>query len=1039
MSAQRDPAILLAFVDEARGYLPGIRDGVLRYLADESLTSEIQSAYRLTHTIAGAASMVGLDELSAFARGTENVLEEYALVGGPLPPDRGAEVLAQLDEIEQRLIVIADVAASSLPSPDDAAPAAPSIHDMFDFADAPPSFDDARGEALGEDAGGDEPLSFGNEGLEEGAADEDIDPEMLEIFGLEAEEHLRTISASLVVLDRTPGDRPTLKDIRRSAHTLKGAAAVVGFQSVTKLAHRMEDLLDALYDNEQPATPALTSLLLAATEQLEQLVGGTPPSELAHSLETTYSQFDSVLPVVQAGGTVDAIAGRPIAARHDAPAPTPAEPVEAVTPAAEAQAVVDAVASDADAPTAAEAVEAEERRTAVARIAAAARQDKPDPQSAEADADAEAAEVPASSAASDAAMADAAAAAGARQFVRVPLAKLDSVSKLMGELVISRTALEQRVAQLELQVVELHHSTSRLRRASGQIESEYETTALLRGPVYAAAGAEARFAGSTALTAPTPTGGGHGFDDLEFDRYTEFHRLTREMSEATSDSVAVRTELENLLGDFDSLLNRQRRLANDVQESVMRMRMVPLRTLATRLHRTVRVTADRQGKQAELVLEGDTLELDSQVLDSMAEPLLHMLRNSVGHGLETPEVRRSMRKPARGRVWLSAYHEGTQAVLRVRDDGRGLDAEQLRRKAVSGGFLSADRAAALSDADVMSLVFIQGLSTADRVTDVSGRGVGMDIVRDTVQKLRGTITIDSTPNEGTTFTIRLPLTLAVIRALIVRVHGQPFAIPLAALQQILRMGTDESAKMLRERVVPLNNKLLPVVRLSEALEIPEVPDVPTRLPVLIVRVGESEVALVVDDIVEGREVVIKSLGRHLQRVRGIMGATIFGDGSVVPILNVVDLLGKHEAEAVTTHEPVAAAPARTLRDTLTVMIVDDSPSVRRVMTNLIKGASWTPLTAKDGLDALEILRNATALPDVVLTDIEMPRMDGYELLAALKANEVLARLPVAMITSRAGEKHRRKALDNGAADYLTKPYSDEQLLAMVRRMSEGGA
>ena len=1016
MSAQRDPAILLAFVDEARSYLPGIRDGVLSYLADETQATEIQSAYRLTHTIAGAASMVGLDELSAFARSTENILEEFALVGGPLAPDRGAEVLAQLDEIEQRLIVIADVASAGVAaSPDAGDPLAASLGDVF-------GFDGSAGDL------GPEPLSFGNEGLEDAPADEDIDPEMLEIFRLEAEEHLRTVSASLVVLDRTPDDRPTLKDIRRSAHTLKGAAAVVGFQSVTKLAHRMEDLLDALYDNERPATPALTSLLLAATEQLEQLVSGTPPSELAHSLETTYRQFDSILPIVQAGGVVDAI-GADGHAATDAPAP-------AATASAgpTADAIAHASTDDASDDVAEVAVEA---KTAVSRIAAAARSigvdldaDGAEPEEAEA--------IPASTAANDAAMADAAAAAGARQFVRVPLAKLDGVSKLMGELVISRTALEQRVAQLELQITELHHSTSRLRRASGQIESEYETTALLRGPVYAATGTDGRFMpAASALTMPAGTGGGHGFDDLEFDRYTEFHRLTREMSEATSDSLAVRTELENLLGDFDSLLNRQRRLASDVSESVMRMRMVPLRTLATRLHRTVRVTADRQGKQAELVLDGDTLELDSQVLDSMAEPLLHMLRNSVGHGLETPDVRRSLRKPARGRVWLSAYHEGTQAVLRVRDDGRGLDAEQLRKKAVSGGFLSADRAAALSDADVMSLVFLQGLSTADKVTDVSGRGVGMDIVRDTVQKLRGTVSIDSTANEGTTFTIRLPLTLAVIRALIVRVHGQAFAVPLAAMQQILRMGAEDSAKMLRDRVVSLNNKLLPVVRLSEALEIPDIAEAPSKLPVLIVRVGESEVALVVDDIVEGREVVIKSLGRHLQRVRGIMGATIFGDGSVVPILNVVDLLGKHEAEPVVTHVP--AAPVKTQRDTLTVMIVDDSPSVRRVMSNLIKGASWTPLTAKDGLDAIEMLRSATQLPDVVLTDIEMPRMDGYELLAALKANEVLARLPVAMITSRAGDKHRRKAIDNGAADYLTKPYSDEQLLAMVRRMSDTGA
>ncbi len=272
MSAQRDPAILLAFVDEARSYLPGNRAGLLAYLADESQSSDIQSAYRLTHTIAGAASMVGLDELSAFARSTENILEEFALVGGTLAPEQGAEVLGQLDEIEQRLAVIADVAAANAEaSPDAADPLAASLGHMITFDGSSDDF-------------GPEPLSFGNEGLEDAPADEDIDPEMLEIFRLEAEEHLRTVSASLVVLDRTPGDRPTLKDIRRSAHTLKGAAAVVGFQSVTKLAHRMEDLLDALYDNEQPATPALTSLLLAATEQLEQLVGGTPPTELAHSL-----------------------------------------------------------------------------------------------------------------------------------------------------------------------------------------------------------------------------------------------------------------------------------------------------------------------------------------------------------------------------------------------------------------------------------------------------------------------------------------------------------------------------------------------------------------------------------------------------------------------------------------------------------------------------------------------------------------------------------------------------------------------------------
>ena len=440
---------------------------------------------------------------------------------------------------------------------------------------------------------------------------------MLEIFRLEAEEHLRTVSASLVVLDRTPGDRPTLKDIRRSAHTLKGAAAVVGFQSVTKLAHRMEDLLDALYDHDRPATPALTSLLLAATEQLEQLVGGTPPSELAHSLETTYQQFDSILPIVQAGGVVEAIGARSVpssSARIRRCRPRRADASDASrrwprrTPYAD-----DAAAVSEEPQTAGRA----HRRRGPPSVGV-------DPHAVDADADAEPEEAEAvapSSAANDAAMADAAAAAGARQFVRVPLAKLDGVSKLMGELVISRTALEQRVAQLELanRRAAPQHEPPAPRLGADRVRvRDHRPAARTRLRRHRHRGSAPSEASPSALTAPAGDRRRSRVQRTWFDRYTEFHRLTREMSEATSDSLAVRTELENLLGDFDSLLNRQRRLANDVQESVMRMRMVPLRTLATRLHRTVRVTADRQGKQAELVLEGDTLELDSQVLDSMA-------------------------------------------------------------------------------------------------------------------------------------------------------------------------------------------------------------------------------------------------------------------------------------------------------------------------------------------------------------------------------------------------------------------------------------
>ncbi len=465
----------------------------------------------------------------------------------------------------------------------------------------------------------------------------------------------------------------------------------------------------------------------------------------------------------------------------------------------------------------------------------------------------------------------------------------------------------------------------------------------------------------------------------------------------------------------------------------MRVRMVPLATLATRLHRAIRVLAREQGKLVDLVLEGEDIELDKTVLEEMADPLLHLLRNAVDHGIEPLALRQVMGKPERGLIRLRAYHEGNQVVIQVSDDGAGLEPQILRSAAISKGYVSEADAPQLSDEELYSLVFLPGFSTSGEVSEVSGRGVGLDIVKTNVHKVKGTVTLDSTPGQGATFTIRLPMTLAVTRALLIKAHNETFAIPLSAVTQILRLEREEIEHVGQEPVVRVGGQVYPMLRLGQVLNLKQPADETVQHPpVLILNAGGEQIALVVDQLLAGREMVIKTLGNHLRRVHGVTGATLMGDGSVVLILNPADLVveaPKPEAQPWT----LLQRPARA-REALTVMIVDDSVSVRRVVSNLIKSVGWQPMAARDGLEALELMQHSAQPPDLILVDIEMPRMDGYELMATLRAQEAYRNIPLVILTSRAGEKHHRKALELGASEYIVKPYQDQTLLNIIRQL-----
>jgi chemosensory pili system protein ChpA (sensor histidine kinase/response regulator) len=384
-------------------------------------------------------------------------------------------------------------------------------------------------------------------------------------------------------------------------------------------------------------------------------------------------------------------------------------------------------------------------------------------------------------------------------------------------------------------------------------------------------------------------------------------------------------------------------------------------------------------------------------------------------------------------VHLAAAHEGTQVVLRVADDGAGVQPEQVRAAAVAGGYLSEEEAGGLADGELFPLLFAPGFSTAGAVSEVSGRGVGLDVVKATVARLEGTVAIESEPGRGTTVTVRLPVTLAITRVLMVEAAGRTYALPLGVVSQLVRLDRGEIERLGREPVVRLDGRVYPLVHLAHALGLADAAEEPpARVPVLTVDLGARRLALAVDRLIEAREVVVKPLGTLLRRVRGVSGATLTGDGAVVLILAPGELGA--EAEAAEPSLP-ARLGRRLARRALDVLIVDDSLSVRRVLANLVRGAGWNPIAARDGVEALEILQRSPKLPDAILLDIEMPRMDGYELAATLQAQPELAAIPIIFITSRAGDKHRARAFELGASEYLVKPYPDAVLIDAVRRLA----
>ena len=602
--------------------------------------------------------------------------------------------------------------------------------------------------------------------------------------------------------------------------------------------------------------------------------------------------------------------------------------------------------------------------------------------------------------------------APSQEIVRVSAELLDELVSLAGETSITRGRIEQQITDFGESLEEMEETIVRIREQVRRLEIEAES----RETVFRSQSDDADA----------------GFDELELDRYTMLQEISRSLSEGSSDMMDLKDTLLDKSRDAETLLHQQARLGSELQEGLTRTRMVSFARLIPRLRRIVRQISVEVGKSVKFEAFNVEGELDRSVLERIIAPLEHMLRNAVDHGIEPQSDRIAANKSETGRISLRLSREGGHVVLTVSDDGRGIDVDAVKKKALERGLINSVEQ--VTDQEAMQFIVGAGFSTAQKLTQISGRGVGMDVVNSEIKQLGGSLYIDSTIGVGTEFSIRIPFTVSINRALMVVIQEETYAVPLNTIEGIVRVSPYEletyyqpDAPMFEYAGQPY--KLIYTGNLLSKSEKPSFEGQTSPLPVMLARSGDLSVALQVDKVIGSREVVVKALGRQFDRVGGISGATVLGDGSVVVILDVLALVQSVDAQAEVfiSDEPLADDTG-----VKTVMIVDDSVTVRKVTSRLMERQGWKVVTAKDGLDAVEQLQDI--YPDIVLLDIEMPKMDGFEVLRTARRDARLKNLPIIMITSRTGEKHKQQAFALGVNAYLGKPFQEAGLMSTIEEV-----
>jgi len=795
--------------------------------------------------------------------------------------------------------------------------------------------------------------------------------EVLEYFLPEATEHLEAMTTALLAVEAGARDEETLAIVFRSVHTLKGAAYTVGCAPIGDAAHRIEDLLGAVRENRLALTPAVTEAIFVGTTAIKQVlqVGVGVSEDSALALEGATRDLCALMAAAVPDGSV-------AEARAEDPIPSlVAGETETVLAhhAAVGEPIVPGFA----------------RPEFLARLEALPR---PAPRSAS---------------------------APTGPSIRVAVERLDALMNLVGELMIARSRLDRRLGQLDQVNQLLLASRTRL----GQVGRDFEFRRHGSGMSPRAvedAGPERDDIGDLRDLSEL-------FAELEFDRYDDVNILARSVAEMSADVGEVQAQHVALLRSIREDSAHVQRLTAALRKEITRARMVPIGRLFTRVAQQVREAARATGKAVTLTVRGETAEVDNSVIEQVADPLLHLIQNAIGHGIEPADERERLGKPAQGQLTLSASHAGGFILVEVEDDGCGIDADLLRRRAVERGLLPAAEAVTLSDREALNLIFVTGFSTAAAVTRTSGRGVGLDVVRTNVSRLNGEIHVETEPGRMTRFVLKVPLTVAIADALMVRCGPETLAFPLTAVSVMRPVAPSDIVAAGGRESVRVDDQMLDLVRLDRVLGLRPTPPA-MRLPVVVLRGGGKPFGVVVDELLGKEEIVIKSLGALLEGVGPFSGATISGEGRVILLLDPTRL-----REAAATAPLVAGVGAREeereAEPRTRVLLVDDSVSIRKFVGQMLEKAGFDVLTAVDGHDAIQQLTEETV--DVVITDLEMPRVNGYALIEDMRRRSTTREIPVIVLTTRAGAKHVGLAQRLGVRHYVAKPVDEQSFIRLV--------
>lgn len=816
--------------------------------------------------------------------------------------------------------------------------------------------------------------------------DDDVPREVLDFFVPEAEEHFQIAAECLLGLESNPAPEE-IHRLFRSVHTIKGSAAQVGLRRLGAVAHRLEDLIGQLRDGALAPSPEITDVCLQTLDALRKFLHRQWASD--EEMRATVGPLLARIAFWVPEESLEDSANPEEAAHAEAAAGTDGAPA--------ASAAGPAVASG--------------------------KHGERGPQS---------------------------------KSVRISLARLDGMMNSVGELVINRTRLIGRMAELKKLVEVLGISRKRLSDKVNEFQEKYEFNRLGIATFDNGGAAPRKAPGfAEAEREPAPSGGWLDFSELEMDRYDDFNILSRSLTEISADISEVLAQLGGFVGRVGGDIDEFTKLGHHLQDEITEARMVPIGNLYTRLSRTARDAAKICGKPVDLELVGENTRLDNNIVQQITDPLNHLVRNAIAHGIEDAAARARAGKAERGKVTVRAFHRGNHVFIEVEDDGSGLNYDRIRETAVRAGLVSAASAVTLSESELRAFLFHPGFSTASTRNEIAGRGVGLDVVRNNVHALNGEIEVRSEACKGTCFGVKVPLTLIISQALFIRAGSTTLAMPLAVVEEIRRLRPADIEDVGGKLLTKVRGVVMEVVRLDSVLGLPPIEPVNGYLNMVIVRAAGKQVGVVVEEVIGKDEVVIKNLGQYLRRVKLFPGATISTDGSLILLVDVNRLVGASAAEADVVVPSAAAArifgpgamavasgsiPAAAVDEPVAekvVVIADDSISVRKFVGRILEKAGYTVKLASDGLEAAELVAQVGC--HLVISDIEMPRMNGYELMSHLRQDPATRRIPVLVVTSRAGAKHRDRAMKEGAASFLTKPVQEEQLLAVVDELMNSAA